>query len=63
MVGEVKKEILASGREGSSRVIYGGSAGVGTWTGLKGVLDGMFLGRFAHDPAELQKVLEEVSQA
>jgi triosephosphate isomerase len=43
-----------------SAVIYGGSAGVGLLTRLAGGVDGLFLGRFAHDPAALAAVLAEV---
>ncbi len=46
------------GREGSI-VIYGGSAGPGLLGQLGGDVDGIFLGRFAHDPAALNSVLDE----
>ncbi len=49
-----------SDRAGSS-VIYGGSAGPGLLTGLGDAVDGLFLGRFAHDPAALAAVLDEAS--
>ncbi len=42
-------------------VIYGGSAGPGLWTELHGHLDGLFLGRFAHDAHALRGVLDEVA--
>ena len=42
-----------------SRVIYGGSAGPGLLTDLDGSVDGLFLGRFAHDAASLELVLDE----
>ena len=42
------------------RFIYGGSAGPGTFTALAGAVDGLFLGRFAHDTANLRRVVEEV---
>ena len=45
-------------RTGSS-VIYGGSAGPGLLTALGDRVDGIFLGRFAHDPAALAAVLDE----
>lgn len=45
---------------GDIRFLYGGSAGPGTFEGLRGSLDGLFLGRFAHDPGNLQLVLDEV---
>jgi triosephosphate isomerase (TIM) len=44
-----------------SRVIYGGSAGPGLLTSLRGSVDGLFLGRFAHDPAELAAILDEAT--
>jgi triosephosphate isomerase (TIM) len=49
------REDLAEG----SRVIYGGSAGPGLLTRLGDAVDGLFLGRFAHDPDALVSVLDE----
>ncbi|MCS0499422.1 triose-phosphate isomerase, partial [Protaetiibacter mangrovi] len=46
------------GRDGSA-VIYGGSAGPGLLARLGDDVDGLFLGRFAHDPAALREVLAE----
>ena len=46
---------------GPSRVLYGGSAGPGTATILHGAVDGLFLGRFAHDVNALRKVVEEIA--
>lgn len=40
-------------------VIYGGSAGPGLLNKLWPDVDGLFLGRFSHDPAGFQSVLEE----
>lgn len=40
-------------------VIYGGSAAPGTLTALGAAVDGLFLGRFAHDPAALEQILDE----
>ena len=42
-----------------ARLIYGGSAGPGTLTRLAGLVDGLFLGRFAHDLAALAAILGE----
>lgn len=42
------------------RFLYGGSAGPGTWKALKGELDGLFLGRFAHDVENVQAVVQEM---
>jgi triosephosphate isomerase (TIM) len=47
-------------RDGSV-VIYGGSAGPGLLTRLGDTVDGLFLGRFAHDPDNLTAVLDEAS--
>jgi triosephosphate isomerase (TIM) len=54
---------LASRDElGGSRVIYGGSAGQGLLTTIRDSADGLFLGRFAHDPAALTTILDEISR-
>lgn len=50
----------ADPRLAGSRVIYGGSAGPGLLEQLDGAVDGLFLGRFAHDPAAVGQVLDEV---
>lgn len=42
-----------------SAVLYGGSAGPGLLARLGTAVDGVFLGRFAHDPAALERVLDE----
>jgi triosephosphate isomerase len=42
-----------------SQVIYGGSAGPGLFTELKEGVNGLFLGRFAHDPAAVESILTE----
>lgn len=49
-------------RQGEVRVLYGGSAGPGLWGdgGLGKAVDGMFLGRFAHEVEGVRKVVEEV---
>ena len=44
---------------GRSRLLYGGSAGPGTYQSL-GPVDGLFLGRFAHDTRALAQVVTEV---
>ncbi len=42
-----------------SAVIYGGSAGPGLLTRIADAADGLFLGRFAHDPAAFGRILDE----
>jgi triosephosphate isomerase len=45
---------------GRSRVLYGGSAGPGTYRSLGPAVDGLFLGRFAHNTRSLAQVVNEV---
>jgi triosephosphate isomerase len=42
-----------------SAIIYGGSAQPGLLPRLAGSVDGLFLGRFAHDPEVLGRILDE----
>ncbi|KAF2150150.1 Triosephosphate isomerase [Myriangium duriaei CBS 260.36] len=53
---------MTEGRSGQVRILYGGSAGPGTWQGIKEGVDGMFLGRFAHDVKNVEKVIQEMAQ-
>lgn len=48
-------------RRGRSRLIYGGTAGPGLATELGGAVDGLFLGRRAHQIAALAQVIEEIA--
>ncbi len=58
----LKEEVGAlSGREGSG-VIYGGSAKPGLLGTLGDSVDGLFLGRFAHEPAAFAAVLDEAAE-
>ncbi|MCI4012634.1 triose-phosphate isomerase family protein [Brevibacterium sp. ZH18] len=43
------------------RLIYGGSAGPGLLTRLGPTVDGLFLGRFAHDPDSVPRILDELA--
>lgn len=67
VVGGIRDMIgrAAPDRPGHVRVLYGGSAGPGLWTdrGLGKAVDGMFLGRFAHEPDGVRKVVREVEAA
>jgi triosephosphate isomerase len=45
----------------ANRVIYGGSAGPGLLERLGDSVDGLFLGRYVHDPAAFEAVLDEVA--
>jgi triosephosphate isomerase len=46
-------------REPHDAVIYGGSAGPGLLARLDDAVDGIFLGRLAHDPDALRAVIDE----
>ncbi|KAI0389179.1 mitochondrial triosephosphate isomerase [Xylariaceae sp. FL0594] len=45
----------------SVRILYGGSAGPGLYQHLRDEVDGLFLGRFAHDPEMFVKTIVEVA--
>ncbi|KAL8826152.1 MAG: hypothetical protein Q9191_003976 [Dirinaria sp. TL-2023a] len=62
VVGQLRTIIEKTGRNGQVKMLYGGSAGPGTWEKLKGDLDGLFLGRFAHDVEAMKSVVEEVGK-
>lgn len=49
---------LCTGRQ--VRFLYGGSAGPGTFEAMREGVDGLFLGRFAHDPQQFRDVISEV---
>lgn len=53
--------LAADPARAGSVVIYGGSAGPGLLTRLGDAVDGLFLGRFAHDADALIAVLDEAS--
>lgn len=56
VVNELRK--LCRGKE--VRFLYGGSAGPGTFDAMRDGVDGLFLGRFAHDVKNLFEVVKEV---
>ncbi|OJD15559.1 hypothetical protein AJ78_04182 [Emergomyces pasteurianus Ep9510] len=62
VVKGIRRVVSGTGREGDVRILYGGSAGPGLWGegGLGKVVDGMFLGRFAHEIEGVRKVVREV---
>lgn len=57
----LRAELRALPGRAEGCVIYGGSAGPGLLTELGGDVDGLFLGRFVHEPRALAAVLEEAS--
>ena len=62
-VVDVTKELrrLTEGRSGVTRILYGGSAGPGLFAKLSEGVDGLFLGRFAHDPEQFLKTIQEIA--
>lgn len=44
------------------RILYGGSAGPGTWKDVREGVDGLFLGRFAHQVERFGEVVREVEE-
>ena len=73
VVDAIRNEVAQaekSGRTGTTRVVYGGSAGPGLWSGktnggngLGKYVDGMFLGRFAHEIKGVKDVVDEVVES
>lgn len=60
VVGRALREHLAADPErAGSGVVYGGTAGPGLLAELAGDVDGLFLGRRAHDPRALGDVVDE----
>ncbi|KAK2746657.1 hypothetical protein FQN57_003001 [Myotisia sp. PD_48] len=59
VVKGIRMVIEARAHTGDAKIIYGGSAGPGLWSegGLGKAVDGMFLGRFAHQIEGVKKVL------
>ena len=62
VVAALRAWIRTQSRIGDFSVIYGGSAGGGLLPALMGATDGLFLGRFAHDPRALKTILDEALQ-
>ncbi|ROW07088.1 hypothetical protein VPNG_06610 [Cytospora leucostoma] len=63
VVDAIRQLPLVKDRQGVTRIIYGGSAGPGLFEQLKHSADGLFLGRFGHDPDALIKTIREVTSA
>ena len=51
------------GADASLRILYGGSAKPGLYEHIYEGVDGLFLGRFAHDPVQFAKTIQEVYAA
>ena len=59
VTGRIGGFLRAQRSVGPARVVYGGSAGPGLLPRLDGGVQGLFLGRFAHDPEALQLILDD----
>jgi triosephosphate isomerase len=57
----LRKHLSADQLFPQAQVIYGGSAGPGLLPEIGAEVDGMFLGRFAHDPNAVRCILDEVA--
>jgi len=55
----IEQHLAGRAELAGSRAIYGGSAGPGLLTRGRGRIGGLFLGRFAHDPAAIGTILDE----
>ncbi|KAK3905689.1 hypothetical protein C8A05DRAFT_41424 [Staphylotrichum tortipilum] len=60
VVRGVRESEVVKGRKGRTRIVYGGAAGKGLWMRLRGEVDGLFLGRFAHEPKQFVAMIREV---
>lgn len=63
VVNDIRQLECVQRRKGITRILYGGSAGPGVFETMKGAVDGLFLGRFAHDPAQFYKTIQEIASA
>lgn len=61
VIAALRTALAALPDRAGSPVIYGGSAGPGLLAELGADIDGVFLGRFAHDPAAFLPVLDEAA--
>jgi triosephosphate isomerase len=59
--GALREHLKGDGLFPDAGVIYGGSAGPGLLPRIADDVDGMFLGRFAHDPDAVRTILDEVA--
>jgi len=61
VTSELRK--MVEKREGTTRILYGGSAGPGLFEKLVAGVDGLFLGRFAHNVEAFVKTIQEIANA
>ena len=63
VVTNLKELVGTMGGRAEVRILYGGSAKPGTWQTLKEGVDGLFLGRFAHDVGNFERVVTEIEES
>ena len=63
VVKALKNALSSNEEKREARFLYGGSAKPGLWRSLKSELDGLFLGRFAHDVGNFEQVVKEVMES
>jgi triosephosphate isomerase len=56
----LRRKVEETGRSGTVRILYGGSAGPGLFDKISEGVDGLFLGRFGHDPQAFLETIKEV---
>lgn len=61
VVAALRTAVQRDARVTAASVIYGGSAGPGLLTRLGRGVDGLFLGRFAHDTEQFERVVAEAA--
>lgn len=61
VAGALREHVRAAPGVRGCRLIYGGAAGPGLLSRIGDGVDGLFLGRFAHDPAALRAVIDEAA--
>lgn len=61
VIAALRAGLAEDSRVSSYSVLYGGSAQRGTLSELRDGVDGLFLGRFAHDAANFGRIVEEAS--
>lgn len=63
-VGKALRAVVKEeGRRESVKVLYGGSAKPGLWREIEDGVDGMFLGRFAHEVGNVEVIMGEMTGA
>ena len=62
VVEGIRRVVEEMGRGEEVRILYGGSAKVGLMELIGGAVDGLFLGRFAHEPEMAARIVREVAE-